>query len=269
MLTAPITMIESATSGRKLDPAAQAELIDGFLRDGVAVLPGLLAAEAPALRERTEAIFADPALMATHGISGGLAFARGFELDRAFRDLLVAEPMISIAEAILGPDCHMTSQNILRTPPGKERGWHVDDGGYFLLPDGVPRHQVTLPTVILHMFVLLSDVPSDDYGPTQIVPGSQHSGRLPAPDRIFEGRGPVSVLGRAGDVYLHHNQTWHCGALNRSDRTRYLIGTAYGRRWVSQRLFPFVDYQLPASVVEGADDRLLRVLGRHPHGSYA
>ena len=105
--------------------------------------------------------------------------------------------------------------------------------------------------------------------PTQIVPGSHWSGRRPTADLVFEGQGPVSMLGRAGDVYLHHNQTWHRRGPNPSPDTRWIVATAYGRRWVAQRLFPFVDYQLPAHVVEGADERLLRVLGKHPHGSYA
>jgi ectoine hydroxylase-related dioxygenase (phytanoyl-CoA dioxygenase family) len=164
----------------------------------------------------------------------------------------------------------MTSQNSLRTPAGAPAGgWHVDDDVYLPLPEHLPRHASAPPPMIMHAFVLLSDVPSEQHGPTQIVPGSHWSGRRPAPDLQFDGRGPVSVLGRAGDLYLHHNQTWHRRAENRSDQVRYVVATAYGRRWVSQRLWPFVDYRLPEHVVEGADTRLQRVLGRHPRGSYA
>jgi hypothetical protein len=269
MASSTIAAIGSATYGQPLDQADQADAISGFLRDGVALLPGALAQEALRPRALAEGFFADERLVESHG-SGEFSLTRAFELDHAFRDLLVCEPIISLVEAILGRDCHMTSQNILRNRTGQAVDtWHCDDGVLFPLPDDVPRHPITPPPVLLHVFLLLSDVDGDDHGPTQIVPGSHRSGRPPSPDLVFDGQGPVSITGKAGDVYLHHHQTWHRGAPNRSERTRCVVGTGYGRRWVSQRLWPFGDYRLPAQVLTGADERLLRVLGRHPRGAYA
>jgi hypothetical protein len=268
MTTATFTAIESSTCHQPLAAGPLAELTAGFLRDGIALLPGLLAARAPLLRELVERCFADPRIVASHG-TDGIVVSRAFELEREFRDLMVLEPIISVAEALLGADCHMISQNILRTPKGRAiDAWHVDDGVFFPLPPEVPRHAVTPPPIILHVFIMLSDVTEDDHGPTQVVPGSHRSGRPPAADLVFEGQGPVSILGRAGDVYFHHNQTWHRGAPNRSERTRCMFTTGYGRRWASQRLWPFGDYRLPAPVLDGAGDRLRRVLGLHPHGAY-
>jgi len=267
--TAHLTSIASARRGSPLPAEVLAQLVAGFLSDGVALLPGLMREEVPIMRELMDKQFDDPSIAATH-VRDDISLCRAFELDVAFRDLLVMEPIISIMEALLGPDCHMIAQNFLRTPPGRAIDtWHVDDSVFFPLPENISQHPVPPPPVYVHAFFLLSDVLDDEHGPTQLVPGSHLSGRQPAANLMYRGQGPVSILGQAGDVYLHHNQTWHRGAPNTSNQPRHLMSTAYGRRWASQRLWPFVDYQLPAQVMSGADERLLRVLGRHPRGNYA
>jgi ectoine hydroxylase-related dioxygenase (phytanoyl-CoA dioxygenase family) len=102
------------------------------------------------------------------------------------------------------------------------------------------------------------------------VPGSHYSGRNPPTqdNPQFEGKGPMPILCRAGDMYLHNGQTWHRGMPNLSNRTRYLFGPTYGQRFVAQRFYPFINYQLPRHVQEGADDRTKRLLGIHSKGAY-
>jgi hypothetical protein len=264
-----LTVIDSPTYGLPLDAEQEAAVVDGFLRDGAAILRGVMTDQAPELRAVMDRQFEDPRIQESHVVDG-ITLARAFELDPAFKDLLVLEPIISVVEAILGRDCHMTSQNFLRTAPGRAIDtWHVDDSVYFPLPEHMPQHLITPPPILIHAFVLLSDVLEESHGPTQLVPGSHLSGRQPAADLMHAGRGPISIFGRAGDVYLHHNQTWHRGAPNTSSRTRYVMSTAYGRRWASQRLWPSGDYRVPSHVTDGAGERLLRVLGRHPRGPYA
>ena len=82
----------------------------------------------------------------------------------------------------------------------------------------------------------------------------------------FEGRGAHSMLCSAGDAYLQHGQVWHRGAPNNSDRTRCLLQQCYAARHISQRFYPFLNYAMPETVLEGADERMLRVLGKHPKG---
>lgn len=65
-----------------------------------------------------------------------------------------------------------------------------------------------------------------------------------------------------------NSQTWHRGAQNESERVRYLVTTAYGRRFISQRFFPFLNYQMAPHVLGGAPMRLLRLLGQHEKGPY-
>ena len=264
---APVSICTPA--GVPLGPEALKHLVTGFLQDGLARLPGLLAPQALLLREASDRIFAENPPAYDPGLMDVVRF-RVFEHAAQFRDLLVIEPVISVVEAILGANCHMVSQNVLRTPPGRAIDqWHVDETLYFPLPDEVPRHPMQLPVLVMTVFVLLSDVPDVASGPTQIVPGSCWSGRYPPVQEpvSFAGQEPVSLLGQAGDVYFMHNQCWHRGAPNLSSTTRYLLGTNYGRRYVSQRLYPFVNYHLPASVEAGADQRLQRVLGHHSQGT--
>ena len=49
---------------------------------------------------------------------------------------------------------------------------------------------------------------------------------------------------------------------------RYLFHQVYGQRFVAQRFWPYLNYHMPDYVLEGADERLLRVLGKHPEMAY-
>ena len=51
----------------------------------------------------------------------GISMMRMYEYDRAFRDLIVREPFVSLAEAILGADCHMMSPKFAALRAGA--GW--------------------------------------------------------------------------------------------------------------------------------------------------
>lgn len=177
------------------------------------------------------------------------------------------------AESILGDDCHVMSQNAMRNGRGEGiSGWHVDDGVDYPCPEEIPRHdlRIEVPCNVLNVLFPLTDIQSNENGPTQIVPGSHFSGRNPPTqdNPKFENRGPHSILAKAGDAYLFHNQVWHHGALNESDRVRYVATVVYSRRFVAQRFYPFLNYRMPDHVLEGADYRLLRLLGKHKKGAY-
>jgi hypothetical protein len=259
---------------RPYDDAATTAIVHDFQRDGYRVIPGVLDAdEVRALRTAVDRVFAEPRWADNHNLYGPYVATRLFEVDPVFEDMLTREPIISLAESILGPDCHLVAQNVVRNAPGQAIDfWHVDDVLIFPTAPDMARHdaRLTMPVHILTVQILLTDVDGPEHGPTQFVPGSHYSGKQPN-DRhtpSFEGVGPVSLFGKAGDIYLHNGQAWHRGAPNTSDRTRYLLQLAYSRRWVSQRLYPFVNYQLPNDVVERADERRRRVLGLHAKGAY-
>ena len=129
---------------------------------------------------------------------------------------------------------------------------------------------MVMPVMVMQIFVPLTDVDEIQYGPTEVVPRSHYAGRGPndPENPSFDGYGPVSILARAGDTYLFNNQIWHRGAPNCSDRIRYMGGVTYSKRFVSQKLWPFIDYRMPEHVWEGAGPRLQRLLGRHEKGAY-
>ena len=79
------------------------------------------------------------------------------------------------AESILGDDCHVMSQNAMRNGRGEGiSGWHVDDGVDYPCPEEIPRHdlRIEVPCNVLNALFPLTDIQSNENGPTQIVPGS-------------------------------------------------------------------------------------------------
>ena len=256
------------------DENQTAEIVHDFRRDGFRIIRNVLQAkEVAALRTAVDRVFTEPHWADTHNLYGAYIATRLFEVDPVFEDILTREPIISLAEEILGVDCHLVAQNIVRNAPGQAIDfWHVDGVLIFPTPNEMPRHdaRLTMPVHILTVQILLTDVDGLEHGPTQFVPGSHYSGKHPNDRHTpeFEGTGPVSLYGKAGDLYLHNGQTWHRGAPNTSDRTRYLLQLAFSKRWVSQRFYPFVNYQLPSDVLARADERRRRVLGLHPKGAY-
>ena len=268
-------MSSAIRSGEHYSAAETQRVIEELNRKGYCHLgPMLEPEEVAALKDAMERKLNDPKMREEEGDHiRGSSLMRMFEYDHAFRDLVVREPFASLAEAFLGEDCHLMSQNALYTQAGENiGGWHVDDLVHFPLPEVIESHdsRIDMPCLVMQVFTPLTDVEAVEYGPTQVVPGSHRSGRRPdtQDNPTFEGRGPVSILARAGDAYLFNNQIWHQGAPNNSDRDRYMGGATYSKRFISQRFYPFVDYRMPEHVWEGASPRLQRMLGRHEKGAY-
>jgi len=245
-----------------------------FFRDGFLHIPGILSpAEVATLKAGIDRVFSEEKWEHTDNRYSEFVAARLFETDPIFEEMLTREPIIGLVESILGADCHIIAQNVVRNAPGQSIDiFHVDDALAFPVGPGMERHdaRMRMPVFLCTVQILLTDVTTVEHGPSQYIPGSHYAGREPddlyAPN--FEGREPVSVLCKAGDIYLHNGQCWHRGAPNTSDRTRYLLQLSYGMRWVSQRFYPFVNYHMPQEVLDRADDRRKRVLGVHPKGAY-
>ena len=269
-----IAMSSLVHAGEPFSAQKTTELIEELDREGFVLIPNVLTSEeVENLKVRFDQFFADPKHFETDNLYSDWIGVRLFETDTMFRNMLVREPIISLVEAVCGKDCHLIADGAIRNRPGEAiSNFHVDDTVFFPLPDDVPRHdpRIPLPVFQLTVQIPLTDIRSIEYGPTQFVPGSHYSGRHPddKENPSFEGKGPVSILCKPGDIYLQTGQCWHRGAPNTSDRTRYLYQMAYGPRWVSQRFYPFLNYRMPDHVHNGAGERLLRVLGKHSKGAY-
>ncbi len=207
-------------------PLPEAEIkaiLDRFYRDGSVVVPGVLGTEECArLRDITDEIAkTDPSFIIREPEEKNLAFA----------ELFIREPILSLVRAVLGPAARFCATNVIRNQPGQSIShWHVDDIVEYPLPPDVPRWPAPLPLPWLSVQLALSDIPTLEDGPTEIVPGSQLSGRdSPKESPVFEGQGAVPLFCRAGDIYLFNHQVWHRGRPNTGKRTRYLMQLQYGR----------------------------------------
>ncbi|MCL5996483.1 MAG: phytanoyl-CoA dioxygenase family protein [Chloroflexi bacterium] len=268
------TVSQVLTDLPPFSPEKTQQLLADFYRDGYLYLPSILQPqEVHALKQAVDNVFTDPRWATADRLYGDYVAVRLFETDPVFEDMLTREPITSLVESILGQDCHLVAENVVRNRPGQAiDNFHVDDLLILPIGTGMTRHdpRMHMPVFLLTVQIPLTDIPALQYGPTEYVPGSHYAGQHPNDKHhpTFEGNTPVPIFCRAGDIYLHNGQCWHRGAPNTSDRTRYLFQLSFGMRWVSQRFFPFVNYQLPPHVLARADDRRRRVLGIHPKGAY-
>lgn len=262
-----------------LHPAEIPALVAQFHRDGFLVVPDALAPEhVRALLAGVEEDFRHPnPVAAEYGGLQKIWRPMMFEHGPPFEELVDNPRVIDLVEAILGPDCHLIANSALRTGPGEGiSNWHADETIRFPRPDGVPLDpRIPIPCFIVNLNYYLVDV-DEELGPTQWVPGSHRAGRQPRPEDldadgnpVYEGRSAVSGVGAAGTCVLWHDQVWHRGAPNRSqNRVRWVQQAPYGRRFIAQRFWPFVNYHLPEEILERANPRRRRLLGVHRPGAY-
>ena len=219
-------------------------IAETFFRDGCAIVPGVFTPdEVGLLRDRTDYYYQNmadiPHKYASYAMN---AFVLRYcaELDPLFAACLTAGPIPGLVEAILGPQAKFNALNVIRNEPGTAISvWHVDDVLEFPLPPDIPRFdaRIRMPVFWFTVQVALSDIDSAENGPTQYVPGSHYSGRRPPTQEnlTFEGQGPVDVLCKAGDIYFTNHQTWHRGAPNSSQSTRYVMQLQFAQRWADAR----------------------------------
>ena len=198
--------------------------------------------------------------------------ARLFEQGNDFVALLENEPIISLMERVLGDDLHIIALQGHRMGRGTEvLSYHADEV-YLQRPANVPD-EVEYPPIIntINCHYYLVDVP-EELGPTQIVPGSHRACRRPRPEDgtppQWRGQGPVSAVLKAGDCVMYSNQSWHAGASNQTDRMRLSVVPAYSRRFVGQRFWPFLNYNLHRDILDQCTPRQRQLLGEHPRGAY-
>jgi len=257
--------------GARQEPPDQAQLaqwLADFERDSFVVLRGVLALEEIAqMREQVTRAFnesdlaGNPSTIIRHQM-----FLRG----QIFEDLIDRSPVVDFVEAVLGDNCHIISENALYTRPGQGiDGWHVDEAVHFPRAADVPLDpRILVPCFVVQALYYLVDV-DEELGPTQFVPGSQRSGRQPDAQLEYEGHGVVSAIAKAGDCTLQNGQAWHRGATNRTtNHDRVVQQVSYGRRFIAQRFYPFVNYHMPEDLLARSSPRRQRLLGVHPRGPY-
>jgi ectoine hydroxylase-related dioxygenase (phytanoyl-CoA dioxygenase family) len=199
---------------------------------------------------------------------------RMFEKSRANLALFDLEPLVSFAEALIAPDCHVIHNNSFITMPGQGIAcWHQDDAPHFITTEGEAPTNIRLPVLFFTSNYYLTDVLHQDNGGTEVIPRSHMFG-APCPSDAkgtkWESKfaNPDCNLAPAGSVVLFNNQAWHRGGPNRSTQTRYISQITYARRIIGHKYHPFMNYQMPEHVHADANPRLKRLLGFLPSGAY-
>lgn len=251
-----------------LDVAAAAE---AFLDDGYLVLRGALSEpDASIVQGAVQQRFE---LANRHEsrdeIRREFALMRMFEFSQACLSLIGLPGVVDVVRRILGPDCHVLSQTALRTTRGRGIiNWHIDDALFFPAQFAVEGLLPTPPCYSLSVLIALTDTEEEKYGPTQFVARSHRFARAPLGenDPLIKKHPVYSFFAAAGDALILNHQTWHRGAQNASERVRSVLVTSFGRRFIQQRMFPFVNYCVPDYVLAAAGSSLSELLGRHQKG---
>ena len=259
-------------AGKKVSEAQIESWVEQFHTQGFLFLQNVLPPEWCAeLRSDLEKAFEDRQDELNDNRHGYHLIPRMFEGSEANVRLFDMEPIVSFAEALVAPNCHVIHNNSLRTYPGGGlTTWHQDDPPHYIVTDGKPPENVRLPVLVFTANYYLTDVTERDYGATEAIPGSHLFGAAP-PGEIEGSEWEDQVqynLGNAGSVVMFNNQVWHRGGPNQSKRTRYMTQISYARRLVGHKYNPFMNYQMPEHVYRDADERRRRLLGFLPHGAY-
>jgi len=196
---------------------------------------------------------------------------RLFESSEANLRLFDVEPIVSLAELLISPNCHVIHNNSFKTPTGFGIDtWHQDDAPHYLVTEGEPPTNVRLPVLFFTANYYLTDVTGIEHGGTEVIPGSHLFG-APCPPVIDGTKWAEQVrynCGGAGSVVLFNNQVWHRGGPNTSERTRYITQVTYARRMIGHKYYPFMNYQMPEHCYKDANPRRKRLLGFLDRGAY-
>lgn len=240
--------------------------IDQFNRDGYIFLENVLS---DALLEELKKGVITAFNTSNRGyapIFRGMMFERG----RAFEELIDLSPVIELVEEILGPYCHIRSMNAIKT--SKRTGidqWHVDlvENELFfpIAHDLEYDKKIRIPVFIVNVLYYLVDV-DENMGPTQIIPTSHRSGRVPDFNNgeiEYKGHKPIIFTAKAGDCLLFNNQVWHKGGINHTENPRLVQQVVYSKKFISQQYYPYLEYRLPDELVSRSSEKRKRLLGLH------
>jgi len=192
-----------------------------------------------------------------------------FNRDPLLTTYLDRSPVIEVAEAIHGEDCHCIGMTAWMTGPGRPpQGLHTDWLPISLPADILADSRVKVPVFITTAHFYLDDI-YQELGPTNFVPGSHFSGRSPDGDTSWNGAEGQSILCKAGDVVQFRSEVWHQGTANTSDQTRYLLQVHYAKRMITQKFPPYLNrFQFDEAILQQATPRQRRLMGDHKPSNY-
>lgn len=235
--------------------------------DGFALVPGVLnPSEVAAMRaaiDRLKPFGYDKISLTEH-------YKCVFNRDPIFFEIMDRPGVVDLAESTMGAQCHIIGMSAWRSHPG-HNGWQPHtDHTLVTVPEDVASDHTNFPIYLCTAHYYLDDI-DEDLCPTYVIPGSHKSGRAldwgkdPSPE--WHGKKLEPVLCQPGDMMFFRSEIWHTGSLNKSDRIRYLLQVHYSHRTIAQRFSPF-PFQFNQEFLARANERQLRLLGKHPEMAY-
>ena len=177
--------------------------------------------------------------------------------------------IIELEEAVHGEDCHVIAMTAWMTGPGRpDQNIHADWQPINLPEDILADPRVKIPVFITTVHFYLDEI-TEEIGPTQFIPGSHRSGRVPNGENTWQGIEPHNIICQAGDVLVFRSEVWHRGTANKSAHVRYLLQVHYAQRMITQKFPPYLGkFQFNTTLLEQATPRQRRLLGEHRQSNY-
>lgn len=185
-----------------------------------------------------------------------------FNRDPFWLRFIDVKPLADLAEAILGPTCHIIGETAWKSVQG-----HVGSPCHFdYCPAVLPNHiadQWTHPAYIISAHIFPHHL-TEELGPTKVIAGSHRwGGNFRTIDNY------VSVFPEPGDVLVFRSDLWHGGGPNQTtDQARYLLQVHYSQRWIAQRFHPYITWQWDQNILTQCNERQRRLLGDHTLSNY-
>jgi ectoine hydroxylase-related dioxygenase (phytanoyl-CoA dioxygenase family) len=236
--------------------------------DGFALIPGVLSSEevqaAKDAIDRLKPFGYDHVAATEH-------YKCVFNRDQLFLNYIDRPGVVDLAEATMGDQCHIIGMTAWKSHPG-HNGWQPHtDHTLVTVPESTASDPKAFPVYLCTAHYYLNDI-TEDLCPTYVIPGSHRSGHSLAwgkdPNPTWKGQELQPVLCKAGDVLFFRSEIWHSGSENKTaDQIRYLIQVHYSHRTIAQRFSPF-PFTFNPEILAVANERQLRLLGKHPEMAY-
>lgn len=255
------------------EPRVAPDALESFLRDGYAVVEGILTEREVETTRRVIMRLARDELTSGTAHVYGEHVQRVWNLlnkDPVFQELIVAPYILAWMDALFArPTPHplyflSSFQSNIVKPGGAAQKLHIDTP----VPEPLP------PWIIKANTIWLLDDFTEQNGSTEVVPGTHRSPRKPRPEDPADEAGIQKIIAPAGSVIFTHGALWHRAGANRSIQDRVaLLGSfaaSYAREIASEE---DIVRCLGPDALSLASERLKTVIGYHhgkkPGGGYA
>lgn len=234
------------------DPSDDEAILKTLERDGYAIVPGVLAADAVVqLRRDLEAAIEREA--AYHGRTDYVDYGMVLVCcthARSFVDVLGDAAVMRIIERILGEGSIVYAYTSSSMPP---------DGGNYSCrihvdcPRMIPGYETNAGVMLL-----LDDFTAEN-GATWVLPGSHRTAEAPSEQDFFARA--TRIIAPAGSAVYLNPRVWHAGGRNTTARWRHSITINMCRPYMKQRLD--IPKMMAASGVDltGVSEKAMQKMG--------